>query len=115
MSFRAEWKGDFKGKELKRLVADATVAAMDELDAAVAEAARHDHPGWQSQTGETEASIHAVPAQEHGQRVVGGAGYGVAHGRFLEFTARGHPGDRTINRAMERLSDGLARRIRDRI
>ncbi len=111
MTVRINWKGD----EVKRRVADATVSAVDDLDAAVSEAARHDHPSWQSRTGEAEASIHAVPPQAQGARVKGGVGFGIARGYFLEFTTRGHPGDRTINRAMERLSGGLARRIRDRI
>lgn len=111
MSFRLEWRGD----ELQRRVKAATVAAVDDLDEAVAEVAKRDHPGWQSRTGEAEASIQAVPADERGERVVGAVGFGIGRGRFLEFTTRGHPGDRTINRAMERLGDGLARRIRERI
>jgi hypothetical protein len=112
MAVRFEWKG----AELRRRTEQATAAAVDDLDAAVAEAARRDHPGWQSRTGEAEASITAVPARANADGdVQGGAGFGAPHGRFLEFGARGHAGDRTISRAMERLGDGLARRIRDRL
>jgi hypothetical protein len=111
MSVRHQWNGD----AVKRHVLGATVAAVDEVDAAAAEAAKRDHPGWQSRTGAAEASIQAFPAKEQGGRVVGSTGFGIGRGVFLEFTTRGHPGDRTIKRAMERLAGGLARRIRDHI
>jgi hypothetical protein len=111
MSVRLDWHGE----EVAKRVASATVVAMDEVDEAVADAARHDHPGWQSRTGDAEASIAAAPVQAGPGGVRGGAGYGVGYGRFLEFTARGHPGDRTITRAMERLGRELARRIGEHI
>ena len=111
MAVRLDWQGH----ELVKHVAAATVSAMNDFDDAVAEAARHDHPGWNNQTGEAEASITAVPARATGGRVESAVGFGIGRGKFLEFTARGHPGDRTVNRAVERLRDGLARRIGDQI
>ncbi|MDQ2913639.1 MAG: hypothetical protein M3T56_10320 [Chloroflexota bacterium] len=108
---RVEWHG----KELAARVRNATAAAMNEVNDAVAEAARHDHPGWQSRTGEAEASIASVPARVEAGRVRSGVGFGIARGRFLEFTTRGHPGDRTVARAMERLGASLANRIAGRL
>jgi len=111
MGVRVEWRGD----ELRESVRSATITAVDELDEAVAEAARGDHPGWTSRTGEAEASIKAVPAQSIATGVRGSVGFQIARGHFLEFEARGHPGDRTISRAMERLGFGFADRIRRHI
>lgn len=105
---RLQWQG----AAVRARVAAAAVAAFDQLDEAVAEAARRDHPGWQSRTGEAEASITAVPARQTGEGVAAAVGFQIGRGRFLEFTTRGHAGDRTITRAFERLSRDLSRRIR---
>lgn len=108
MPSRLEWHGD----QVKKHLSSAAAAGMNEFTDAVAEAARRDHPGWQSQTGEAERSIKAIPARDAaGDGVTGAVGYGIARGLFLEVTARGHPGDRTVTRAVERLGSSLGRRI----
>jgi hypothetical protein len=111
MGVRLEWRGD----EVRDRVVLATTAAFDKVDQDVADAARHDHPGWKSQTGEAEGSLAIVPAKEEGGRISGAVGFGIRRGYFLEVTTRGHAGDRTIKRAAERIFRGLAGRISEEL
>jgi hypothetical protein len=111
MGVRIDWRGE----QVRERVIAATTAAFDQADQAVADAARHDHPGWRSQTGEAEGSLAIVPAKAEGGRIAGGVGFGIRRGVFLEVTTRGHPGDRTVRRAAERVYRGLAMRIRQEL
>ncbi|HEV8655635.1 MAG TPA: hypothetical protein VGR85_09010 [Candidatus Limnocylindria bacterium] len=104
---RLNWRGD----EVLQRVRAATVQGMDDFAATAAETAMHDHPGWQNRTGQAQRSLRAVPARIVAGGVKGAVGFGIARGFFLEFTTRGHPGDRTVNRAVERLGRSLVRRI----
>jgi hypothetical protein len=97
--------------DLQRRVFAAAKSGVDQVDAAVAEASRHDHPGWHNVTGEAERSITAIPATTTPTGLEAAVGFGIARGRFLELTTRRHPGDRTVTRAFERLSRELSSRI----
>ena len=111
MTVRLDWRGD----ELAKIVTRASEQALRDTGRAAVEEARAGHPGWQSRTGAAETSIAAAPPTTDARGSRSLFGFGVRYGAFLEFTTRGHPGDRTVARATEHQGRQIARRIRELI
>lgn len=94
MSARLNWRGD----ELLARIADAAVAALDEIDGRiVTEAQKELYPGHGKRSGRLQRGIQADPAALRGDRVRGVAG------------VRGVPYARRIHRRYGYMVAGLRR------
>jgi len=111
MNVRLEWHGD----ELKDRVRRATEGGLEETVQLAAARARAVHPGWETRTGQTEASIQPRELQRERARSVAAFGYGVRHGVFLEYGFLGRPGALTLEAAARQHFPGLAARISRRL
>lgn len=111
MSVRLTWKGD----AVKRRLHEAEIGALKETAEAAAKRARSSHPGWRSQSGETERSIRSYGARRDAVGAIATFGSNLRHFLYLEIGYRGRPGDRTLRRASDvegpHVRERIARRI----
>lgn len=107
MTVRLDWRGGAVADK----VAAASFTAVEETAKAAAARASSSHPGWKSESGATEASIQAQPAERVGRSARAWFGSSLPHFLFLEIGFRGRAGDHTLRRARDVEGGHLAERI----
>jgi hypothetical protein len=108
MPSRLIWNGD----QLLARIHAAERTAIEHAAEAGAEHARQDHPGWHNRTGAGERSIQAMAPRTTPTSVAGAVGFAIRPVRFQDRGFRSHPGDRGIERAVDREVRTLADRLR---
>lgn len=111
MNVRLDWRGE----DIQKRMREAEEGALEETVQLAAARAQAVHPGWESRTGETEASIQPRALQRQRARTTAAFGFGVRHGVFLELGFLGRPGAQTVQTAAREHFPQLAARISRRL
>jgi HK97 gp10 family phage protein len=95
------WRVDWRGREVLEDLKRAQKKGLEKTGGRLVDRARRSHPSWRTQTGEAERSIQTEPVKmgDNGGELRFGSS--LERFKYLEFGARGRPGDSTLRRAMD--------------